>query len=171
MHPVILRQSHWSKKANEEYDGERENETKHGTREESWETRENTRDEGWLERDTAMRGREENARRRRVEKGIVRYIGGWVAVGGCRGWNEILICRGARNPCSRPALVYHFPPISCRCERRRIPADFARSFANTFIARYSRSILLFLSTVITLIKVRRIEMNELKYLISDYMIA
>jgi len=25
---------------------ERENETKHGTREESWETRENTRDEG-----------------------------------------------------------------------------------------------------------------------------
>lgn len=94
-------------------------------KEESRETGENTM--GWR----MARARRNYARSRgkwlKTKGGMMGWCGAgrWVAVGGCRGWNEILICGGARNPCNRPALVHHFPQISRRCERRR---NFCRSF-------------------------------------------
>lgn len=99
--------------------------------------------EGW--RMTGARGSYARSRGKRQKtkggKGDgARRAGGWVAVGGCRGWNEILICGGARNPCSRPALVHHFPPITRRCERRRNSGRFCEIFLREsfVVSRYSR---------------------------------
>lgn len=55
------------------------------------------------------------------------------------------------TPAADPPLSTIFRQSLAVVNAAEIPTDFARSFANTFIARYSRSILSFLSAVIILI--------------------
>lgn len=132
----LLVRSRWSKKANEEWwrEWERDKST-HGAREE---TRENTRGEGWPgERDAATRGREESGRRRRVEKGMVRYGGGR------DGWRSEVAEAEMKYWSVEARATPADPPLSTIFRRSLIVVNAAEIFADftlrSFAARYPRT--------------------------------
>lgn len=95
--------------------------------------------EGWLERDAAMRGREESGRRRRVEKGdgeVRRGMGGGRRLPRLK-WNIDLWRRAQPLQPTRPCPPFS-ADLSRRCERRR---NFCR-FYDTLRESFARPLTL-----------------------------
>lgn len=113
---LVRWRSHRSNKANEERRREAAARQKHARREGGKPRETGGKYTRWRMTGARRSYARSRGKRQKTKSGKEGWRGGGrrrgTAVGGCRGWNEILICGGARNPCSRPALVHHFPPIS-----------------------------------------------------------